>query len=175
MLEIGRIVRPHGLRGEVVVELVSNRPDRLVVGAVFEVGDRELVVTGVRAHKGRWLVMFEGVHSKESAELTRGFILSGEPPDDPNEADQNAGGQHAGDPNAGDQNAGDQALWVHRLIGSKVLDQTGADVGTVVSIEANPASDLLVLDNGGLIPCRFVASHAGDEVRVDIPEGLLDL
>jgi 16S rRNA processing protein RimM len=170
VLEIGRIVRPHGLRGEVVVELISNRPDRLVKGAAFEVGDRELVVSGVRAHKGRWLVMFEGVDSKESAELTRGFILSGEPPDDPNAGDPNAG-----DPNAGDPNEGDQALWVHRLIGSKVLDQTDAEVGTVVSIEANPASDLLVLDTGGLIPCRFVASHAGGEVHVDIPEGLLDL
>lgn len=165
MLEIGRIVRPHGLRGEVVVELISNRPDRLAKGAAFEVGDRELVVNGVRAHKGRWLVMFDGVDSKESAELIRGFILSGEPPDAPN----------AGDPNAGDPNEGDQALWVHRLIGSKVLDQTGAEVGAVVSIEANPASDLLVLDTGGLIPCRFVASHAGGEVHVDIPEGLLDL
>lgn len=155
MLEIGRVVRPHGLRGEVVVELISNRPDRLVKGAVFEAADRELVIDTVRAHQGRWLVQFAGVGSRESAELIRNLILTGEPSEDP----------------AGE----DEALWVHRLIGSKVFDQTGAEVGTVTSVEANPASDLLVLDTGGLIPCRFVTSHGDGEVRVDIPEGLLDL
>ncbi len=155
MLEIGRVVRPHGLKGEVVVELISNRPDRLVKGAAFDGGTRELVIDTVRAHQGRWLVQFVGVGSRESAELLRGLFLRGEPSDDP----------------AGD----DEALWVHRLIGSQVFDQTGTPVGTVTSVEANPASDLLVLDTGGLIPCRFVTTHGAGEVRVDIPEGLLDL
>jgi len=47
----------------------------------------------------------------------------------------------------------------------------------VEAVEANPASDLLVLDSGALIPVRFVTSHdaAAGVVEVDIPEGLLDL
>ena len=44
LLEVGRIVKPHGLRGEVVVELVTNRDERLAVGAVLWAGGRELEV-----------------------------------------------------------------------------------------------------------------------------------
>ncbi len=68
------------------------------------------------------------------------------------------------------------ALWVHDLIGSAVQDVDGVELGTVVGVEANPASDLLVLDGGGLIPLRFVTgSVPGALVTVDIPDGLLDL
>ena len=53
---------------------------------------------------------------------------------------------------------------------------TGTELGTVTGVEANPASDLLVLDGGGLIPLRFVTgSEPGVRVTVDIPDGLLDL
>ena len=49
-------------------------------------------------------------------------------------------------------------------------------LGTVVSVEANPASDLLVLDGGALIPLRFVVGNEpGVRVTVDVPDGLLDL
>ena len=50
-------------------------------------------------------------------------------------------------------------------------------LGVVASVEANPASDLMVLESGGLIPVRFVTAHdaAARTVDVDIPEGLLDL
>jgi hypothetical protein len=47
----------------------------------------------------------------------------------------------------------------------------------VASVEANPASDLMVLESGALIPVRFVTAHdaAARTVDVDIPDGLLDL
>ena len=56
-------------------------------------------------------------------------------------------------------------------------DATGAELGLVASVEANPASDLLVLESGGLIPVRFVTGHDADArtVDVDIPDGLLEL
>ncbi len=44
----------------------------------------------------------------------------------------------------------------------------------VVAVEANPASDLLVLEGGGLIPLRFVAEHQLDGLS-SIPPGLLEL
>jgi 16S rRNA processing protein RimM len=47
-------------------------------------------------------------------------------------------------------------------------------LGGVIAVEANPASDLLVLDGGGLIPLRFVVEHAPGHLVVDIPAGLLD-
>ncbi len=68
------------------------------------------------------------------------------------------------------------ALWIHDLIGAVVLDTEGTELGTVVSVEANPASDLLVLADGGLIPLRFVVTSVpGASITVDMPDGLLDL
>nr|MDP9021073.1 ribosome maturation factor RimM [Actinomycetota bacterium] len=66
------------------------------------------------------------------------------------------------------------ALWVHELIGSAVLDLHGTVHGKVVAVEANPASDLLVLDDGRLVPLRFLVGTATGRVTVDPPAGLLD-
>ena len=66
-------------------------------------------------------------------------------------------------------------LWVHELVGADVVAVDGRRLGRVAAVEANPASDLLVLDGGGLIPLRFVTDHrAGETVTVDVPDGLLD-
>ena len=68
------------------------------------------------------------------------------------------------------------ALWIHELIGSSVEDTSGRVLGTVESVQANPASDLLVLDGGALIPLRFVVGNEpGVRITVEIPDGLLDL
>ena len=66
-------------------------------------------------------------------------------------------------------------LWVHELVGSRVRTPAGRDLGVVQAVEANPASDLLVLDDGTLIPLTFVVEHrAGEEITVELPDGLLD-
>ncbi|MBW3537352.1 MAG: ribosome maturation factor RimM [Actinobacteria bacterium] len=154
LLEIGRIVRPHGLRGEVVVQLTTNRAGRLDPGTVFDVETAVLTVTASRPFQDRHLVQFEGIGSREQADDLRGKVLLAEPPEDDRDED---------------------ALWVHELIGSSVIDSDGSELGTVNSVENNPASDLLVLDNGGLIPCKFVVSHEDRTVKVDIPEGLIEV
>jgi 16S rRNA processing protein RimM len=154
LLEIGRVVKPHGLKGEVIVAMVSNLDDRLAPGTEVEGSGRRFRVLTSKVHQGRLRVQFEGVSSREEAEAIRDVVLMGEPP--------------------GESEAGED-LWVHQLIGSTVFDTTGAEVGRVASVEANPASDLLVLEAGGLIPCRFVVSHGDGRVEVEVPEGLLDL
>jgi 16S rRNA processing protein RimM len=63
-------------------------------------------------------------------------------------------------------------LWVHELIGSSVFDVGGMSHGRVVSVIANPASDLLELEGGELVPARFVTRFAAGRVDVDVPEGL---
>ena len=151
LLEIGRVVRPHGLRGEVVVELVTNRPDRLTPETVIAGPRGPLRIKSSRPFQARHLVQFDGIDTREQAELLRDFILRAEPLESEPEA-----------------------LWVHELVGSEVRDTAGTPLGTVKAVQDNPASDLLVLDNGGLIPCRFVASNGDGVVTVDIPEGLLD-
>ena len=65
-------------------------------------------------------------------------------------------------------------LFVHQLVGCRVVDQDGVDRGTVTAVEANPASDLLVLTGGALVPLTFVASVDGAVISVDVPAGLFD-
>jgi 16S rRNA processing protein RimM len=151
-LEIGRIGRAHGLRGEVAVALTTDRSERLDPGAVVYAGDRALVVAGARRHADRWLVRFEGVHDRDAAEALRGALLTGDPL--PTGADE---------------------LWVHELIGAVVRNAAGAELGRVIAVEANPASDLLVLEGEVLVPMRFVVEQRDGVVVVDPPEGLLDV
>ncbi|MCH1434226.1 MAG: ribosome maturation factor RimM [Acidimicrobiales bacterium] len=152
VLEIGRITRPHGVRGEVGVLLTSNRTERLDPGSVLDTANGPLEVRSSRPHKGNWLVQFIGVTDRDGAEALRDTVLRAEPIDDPDE------------------------LWVHDLIGSTVIDQDGVVHGHVVRVLDNPASDLLELDGGALVPVQFVVDHTpGEEIRVDTPVGLFDL
>jgi 16S rRNA processing protein RimM len=144
-------VRPHGLKGEVVVDLVSNRAERSVPGSVFLTDHGELRVESSRPFQHRWLMTFAGVHGIDGAEGLRDRILRAPPLDDP------------------------AALWVHELVGSVVIDQAdGNTLGTVTAVVANPVSDLLELDGGALVPLRCVVEHGPGRIVVDIPAGLLD-
>jgi 16S rRNA processing protein RimM len=150
MLEVGRIVKPHGLRGDVIVDLVTNRTERLDPGTVLESDGRTFEVVRASQHKGRWIVTFHGVNSIDDAEALRDVVLRAEPIEDPD------------------------ALWVHELLGAAVVEKDGTERGTVTAVQANPASDLLVLDSGALVPLRFVVEHSPERVVVDVPEGLFD-
>jgi 16S rRNA processing protein RimM len=151
VLEVGTIVKPHGLGGEVVVSFVSNRPERVMPGAVLLTDGGSLEVKSARPFQHRWLVRFIGVDTNEAAEALRGRTLFGHPIED------------------------DEAWWVHDLVGSAVVDAgTGQILGRVRSVVANPASDLLELDTSELVPLRFVVERAPGRVMVELPPGLLD-
>ena len=64
---------------------------------------------------------------------------------------------------------------MHELIGAAVRDAAGHDLGRVTAVEANPASDLLVLDGDVLVPMHFVVDQGPGFVVIDPPEGLLDV
>jgi 16S rRNA processing protein RimM len=162
-LEIGRIVKAHGIRGEVVVEAVSNRRERFVAGSVLWAGDRAMPVrrAGVQGgpdpagsiSRDRWIVSFEGIDDRTTAERLRGTVLTGDPLPGDDDADE---------------------LWVHQLVGSELVDSSGRAFGRVAAVEANPASDLLVLESGALVPMVFVVEAGDGRVVVDPPAGLLD-
>lgn len=145
------MAKPHGLRGEVIVELFTNRTERMAPGTVLATEAGPLTVEQSTPHLGRWIVSFAGVRSREDADALRGTVLSAEPLDDPDE------------------------LWVHELVGASVVGVDDRAYGTVTAVEANPASDLLVLDGGALVPVVFVVEHAPGRVTIDPPEGLFDL
>ena len=133
-----------------IVDLVTDRTERVAPGAVLSAGERMLEVLTSRPHQGKWIVAFDGVLDRNGAEALRGVVLRAAPIDDPD------------------------VLWVHELVGSTVATVDGVTRGTVVAVEANPASDLLVLDSGALVPLRFVVETTPGRVVVDTPEGLFD-
>ena len=112
-----------------------------------------MTVGSSRPHTKRYLVRFDRITDRADAEAWRGVILSAEPIDDPE----------------------DDTLWVHELVGARVIDQHGIDHGTVVSVLGNPASDLLELEDGQLVPLTFLVDLVpGRRVDVDVPAGLLE-
>jgi 16S rRNA processing protein RimM len=149
-LEVGRIVKAHGLRGQVLVDLWSDRTERLDPGSELASARGPLVVAA-SAHQDRFIVTFEGVTTREAADRLHGVVLSAPPIDD------------------------DAVIWIDQLFGAEVVDANGVARGVVVEVEANPASDLLVLDSGALVPLTFVTSvEANRRVVVEAPEGLFE-
>ena len=110
-----------------------------------------LAVEASRPHQQSWIVSFAGVHTRNDAEALHGTVLLAPPIED------------------------EGTVWVHELIGARVATVDGEDLGTVASVEDNPAADLLVLESGVLIPMTFVVDTNDGTVTVDLPEGLLDL
>lgn len=153
LLLVGYVRKAHGLKGEVVLRLTTNRDERVAPGAVLVAGDSALIVKAARPKEGDYLVFFEGVTTREAADELRGAELFAEALDDPDE------------------------LWVHELIGARVIDQGKVDRGEITAVQSNPASDLLVVDGEGLVPVTFVVEVDVDAqvVRIEAPDGLFDL
>lgn len=153
MLVVGRVDKAHGLRGEVVVSLITNRDERVAPGSVLRLDGpvgRELTVLHSKPYQSRWLVAFDGVFDRDGSEEIAHRDLYAEPLDDPD------------------------ALWVHEMVGKRVVDQDGTDRGAVTAVEANPASDLLVLESGALVPLNFVTETTDEIISVDVPDGLFE-
>ncbi len=153
LLEVGRITKAHGVRGDVLVLLTTELTARLDPGSQLDSDRGSLVVVRATPHQDRWIVHFEGIEDRGEAERWRGTVLRAEASAD----------------------ADPDALWVHHLVGAAVVLLDGTEVGRVAEVESNPASDLLVLDDGTLVPVVFVTDHEPGRVTIDPPEGLFDL
>lgn len=173
-LAVGRVVRPHGVRGELVVEVLTDSPElRFAPGSVLGTkrrgqrsgvqGAQELIVVAARQHAGRLLLRVEGVNGREAAEDLRNTLLTVS-------ADEAESGQ------------GDDEFHDIELTGLRVVLISGEAVGEVRDVLHGPAGDLLsvrTLDEGeALIP--FVTEivpevdlEAGT-LTIDPPEGLLE-
>lgn len=155
LLEVGHIGRAHGIKGDLFLVLSTDRAERAAADSKLWARDRWLTVSQSSNASGKWRVHFAGVDDRTAAEALTGTTVFAEPIED------------------------DDALWVHHLIGASVIEVNGIDRGRCVSVVANPASDLLELDSGALVPVRFVTdvdvSGGVQLVTIDPPDGLFDL
>ncbi len=170
-LAVGRIIRPHGIRGEVSVEVRTDSPDqRFAAGSVLGTDPAAagpLTVASSRWHAGRLLVRFAETADRTQAEHLRGVWLTVAatevpPPHDPDEFHD------------------------HQLTGLAVVTVAGDPVGTITDV-AHHGQDLLVIEPAAqtgrkaevLVP--FVAAIvvtvdlAAGRLIIDPPPGLLDL
>ena len=121
-------------------------------GAVLQTDRGAVTVESSRPHQRRYLVRFDRIVNRDQAEEWRGVMLSAPPVDDD-----------------------DGTLWVHQLVGAVVVAQHGTQHSTVVALIVNPASDLLELADGRLVPLVFMtAFQPGVRIDVDVPAGLLE-
>lgn len=179
-LVVGRVVKAHGVTGEVVVEVRTDDPDRRFTPGVTLRGkpgrgagpEREYLVESVRPHSGRLLMRVAGIRDRTAADGLRGTLFvvdSAELPpiDDPDE------------------------FYDHQLEGLRVRTTDGREVGTVVEVLHTAAGELLAVrsadssstaDSAGrevLVPfvSAIVTSVSLDEqtIEIDPPEGLLEL
>ncbi len=167
LLVVGRVGRAHGIRGEVLVALRTDDPDTRFASGSTLLTDPEqrgpLTVLSARRHSGRYVVAFSGVTDRAAAEALTGTTLVVDSADLPPTQDP------------------DEFHDVE-LLGLRVQDTGGVDVGELADIVHGPAGDLLVIkvdDREVLVPFRRqmvprVDLSAG-VVVIDPPEGLLEL
>ena len=152
LLEVGRIGKPHGVRGDLFISLTSDVESRHAVGATFTIvesaGHRTLTITTVRPQQDRFVVHFEGIDDRNDAEKLTNKFLYAEPVES------------------------EDGLWVHQLIGSNVVDTAGEAWGTCTGVLQNPAHDILEIEGGLLVPAPFIVSTDGETTVINPPAGL---
>ena len=160
-LVVGRVLRPHGVHGEVSVQVLSDAPDRFAPGAELGVGDPDgpeppetVVVRAARLHLGRLLLMLEGVEDRDAADRYRGAWLSipaaEARPLDPDE------------------------FWPHQLVGLAVVDRQGRRRGRVADVVPGAAHDLLSVEVPGGATALVPAVAALVTVELDAGRVLVD-
>ncbi len=176
---VGRVRKAHGIRGELVVEPISDEPDAIFAsGRRFSVGDAEgrpdargttVDVVSARAFKDGFLVTFAGITDRNAADLWRDrYLLI---------------------PESELPAAGDEEIYLHDVPGMRVELPDGTVVGRVITVWELPQG--LVLDvarepvdatgtatSTVMIPYDERTVHTVDRdarrIVVDVPDGLLD-
>ncbi len=164
-LMIGRVMKSHGIKGEVSVEATTDAPEvRFAVGQVLHgrqgAKEHQLTIAAVRPHKGRLLIVFEEVNDRTAADSLRGTQFFAPPLEDDE----------------------DDGFYDHELEGLKVI-HAGVPIGTIAGVAHGPAQSLLevTLDGGREVLIPFVEQIVPDvdleagTVTITPPAGLLEL
>jgi 16S rRNA processing protein RimM len=162
---VGRVLRPHGVRGEVVVELLSDVPDRFKAGSCI-LGVREgeavrsLRVAASRPHKSGAVVRFEGFEDPDQAVALRGLDLEV--------------------PRTEVPKAPRGTYYQYELLGCRCRDGEG-ELGRVVEVVEDGGGLMLIVEGEGRrVPVPFVKEFlrrvdvAAGEIDLALPPGLLE-
>jgi 16S rRNA processing protein RimM len=169
-LVVGRVVKAHGITGEVVVEIRTDDPDtRFAPGTTLRGRaakggpERSYVVDSARPHGGRLLVRLDGVADRDAADALRGTVFVVDSEDLPRIEDPDE-------------------FYDHQLEGLQVVTSAGQKVGTVSEVLHTAAGELLaVRAEEGEVLVPFVrtivtsVSLADQTIEIDPPDGLLEL
>ena len=170
-LVVGRVAKAHGITGELVIDVRTDDPERrFVVGQTLRGRAprsddiREYRIDAVRPHGDRLLVRLAGVSDRDAADALRGtlFVVDSAdlpPIEDPDE------------------------FYDHELEGLRVFTVDADEVGVVAEVLHTAAGELLAVRraDGSEVLVPFVSaivtavSLADNEIRIDPPEGLLEL
>lgn len=164
-LAVGYIRRPHGIHGELVVDIETDFPDRLQAGMEVGVGatgpDRRHAVARVREHKGAWLLSLEGLETRDAAEGLRDLWVFLPP-----------------QPRA---SLPETYYYEHEIVGLRCITEDGRDMGRVVGLTDGGGGALLQVKTGRgevLVPFRSPivvrVDLAAGTVLLDPPRGLFD-
>ena len=125
---VGVIVKPHGVRGGVIVDSHTDEPSRFATGAevVIENNHRRLTVRAARPQGSRLVVDFDEVTNRDEAERLVGATLLATVPADERPAD-------------------DTEFFDRHLVGLAAVLRDGAEVGRVTDVMHGPAQDVLVI------------------------------
>ena len=138
---MGRVGRPHGLDGSFVVEEASDDPERFAEGAELLVGGEPAVVVSSKRAGGRPVIRLDR-SAERGAELA--VARDSLPP------------------------AGEGEWYAFQLVGLQAIEEGGRALGRVTAVEPGVANDVLVLEDGTLLP--FVEACVGD---VDLAAGTI--
>jgi 16S rRNA processing protein RimM len=154
---VGIVGRPHGIKGEVGIDLRTDEPERrFVPGAILrpEGGGPGLTIESVRDHSGRLLVRFRECADRSAVERIRGTVLVIDVVDDERPAD-------------------DEEYYDRQLVDLRVLDASRAEVGRIAHVVHLPGQDLLeVRTPDGLRLVPFVRALVPE---VDLAHGTVRL
>ena len=123
-IEAGRIVNTHGVSGEVKIEVWLDSPDYMKGFKRLFLGERELRVASARVQKGFLLAKLDGVDDVNAAMPLKGKVVS-------------IAREDAKLPKG--------AFFVQDILGARVVDEDGAEVGTLVDVLERPASNIYVV------------------------------
>lgn len=167
-LTVGRVLRPHGVRGELVLEVLTDFPGALLDKTVYvtQIGGEDAAsptreeVASLRRNRGRLLIRFAGCDDRQAADAFRGWLVQ----IDASQAEP----------------LGEGRFYQHQIVGLRAISQEGRPLGQVSAILETGANDVYVVRTPDaselLLPAistvvKKIDLEAG-EMIVHLPEGL---